>query len=181
MTEETTTTTTEGYPCFVAHPDAGGPCGEPATTTAYGLDFCERHGREVNLGALLDEQNELDAFFAGFRGFPSPVARAFARLDATERVSDGDYWRALARAYPDPPEDLRERIAEWEASEEPGYQGVVDSLLDTLATLFKIMRTAHDARETWLVEVLEPLRESTAAEAAYALERAEAREGVRAD
>ncbi len=184
MTEEqTTTTTTEEapLPCFVRHPDAGGQCWEPATTTAYGLDFCETHGGEVNLGALLDEQNELDAFLAGFRDFPSPVARAFARLDATERVSDSDYWAALVRAYPDPPQDVRERVIEWEASEEPGYQGVVDSLLDTLATLFKLMRIAHEERETWLVELLERERERSASEAAVALERADNRESVRAE
>ncbi len=97
---------TEETPCFVRHEDAGGQCWEPATTTAYGLDFCARHGEEVGLGAALEEQHEVDTFLERSGAVPSPVARALARLGDAERVRDGDYWAALSRAYPHVPEDV---------------------------------------------------------------------------
>ncbi len=103
------------------------------------------------------------------------AARAFVLLVDAERVSDADYWVALARAYPNAPEDVRERVARWEEDEEPGYAAVVDNLLDQLHVTHKVMRTAYEGKATWLVELLERERESVAAQAAVALERAETR------
>ncbi len=186
MTEEqTTTTTTEAapLPCVVRHPDAGGQCGREAAMKVHGLPFCEAHGEEARIGALLEEHDEIWSFVGQFctphvSGVSAPVAKMLQ--DALERVhsntpSGADQWRALRDAYPNAPEDLRERIIEWEAGEEPGYQGMVDSLLNTLHVIHRCMRVAHEARETWLVETLERERESMAAEAAVALELADRR------
>jgi hypothetical protein len=41
-----------GEDCVVSHPDAGGPCGRPATGMVWNLPFCEIHGREAEAAAL---------------------------------------------------------------------------------------------------------------------------------
>ncbi len=176
-----TTTTTEERPCFVAHEDAGGPCGEPAAIGVYGLNFCKAHGEEVRLGALLEEQHEVDTFLARFRDFPLPIDRVLSRLGEAERVRDSDYWAALTRIYPNVPEDVRERVDQWERDEEHGGIAVLDCLLDNLHALHKLLRISQEEGQPWVVELLERQRESLAAEAAYVLERAETREGVRSE
>ncbi len=178
MIDETKTNTET--PCFVAHEDAGGPCGELAAIEVYGLDFCSVHGEEVKLGAALEELHQVDRFLEQFSdpGTTSPVEKVLlAGLEHREdsQVSDGEYMDALIRAYAGAPEDVHERIARWERDEEPGYQGVVDSLLDTLATLHKLMRISCEERQTGLVELLERERESTASEAAVVLKREDQR------
>ncbi len=133
------------------------------------------------LGALLEEQFEVDSFLARFRDFPLPIDRVLSRLGDAERVSDSAYWAALVRAYPDPPAHMREWISNWERDEDPRHLGVLDSLLDTRATLHKLMRVARVEYQHGFVELLERERESVAAQAAVALERADNRESVRAD
>ena len=56
---------------------------------------------------------------------------------------------------------------------------VVDILLQSLHTLHKLMRIAHEEGQTWLVEVLERHRESEAACVAVALEHANQRRDER--
>src|SRR4051794_26355752 len=41
-----------GERCVVSHPDAGGPCGEPAAMLVWELPFCAVHGAEAEAGAL---------------------------------------------------------------------------------------------------------------------------------
>ncbi len=89
------------------------------------------------------------------------------------------HWRALRRAYPNAPADVRECISRWEADEEPGYVPVLDCLLSSLHTLHKLMRIAYEEQETKLVLLLERERESTDAQAAVALEHADRRQAER--
>jgi len=46
----------------------------------------------------------------------------------------------------------------------------VDLLLDSLLTVRKLMRLAHEDGEDWLVEILEHERQELAARAAFACE-----------
>lgn len=178
MTEETTTTTTtteeRELPCFVRHQDAGGQCQETATMKVYGLNFCERHGEEARLGALMEERQDAEWFFERFRA--SHVPRLSSEIERGLKVAldgcyvgDRDYQRAIVHAH-DAPEDVRERVALWERDEEAGSAPVVDCLLDSLHVLYKLLRIAHAEGETWLVEVLEYERQGVAAQAAWALE-----------
>lgn len=179
MTEEKTTTATEERtaPCVVRHADAGGRCKEPATMEVHGLDFCEAHGEEARLGALLEEQQDAEWFFERFRaehapGLSSEIRRGLKRaVDGLLLTDEADYHRAIVRAHDAAvPEGVRERVALWERDEGPGRGTVVDWCLDSLFVLHKLLRIAHAEEKTWLVEVLEIERQSIAAEAAVALE-----------
>ncbi len=57
-----------GFPCVVAHEDAGGPCGRPATMAVYGLTFCEEHGEECAAGAHEELHQDAQDFFDRFDG-----------------------------------------------------------------------------------------------------------------
>ncbi len=177
MTEQTADYTPTH--CSVAHPDAGGPCSEPFAVEVYGLAFCERHGLQARLGAVLEEQHEVEVFAERFRdrGMNSPIEKALRTLSHREErtVSDREHWDALLRAYGNAPEDVREKVAEMEADETPGRMSVLDDFLDTLYTLHKLQRIAYEEWQTGLVEILERERESIAAYAAVALEHAEIR------
>src|SRR5215210_2094851 len=140
MTEEKTATTkTEerALPCFVRHPDAGGQCWQPATIEVYGLNFCEAHGEEARLGALLEEQQDAEWFFERFRAncvprLSSEIERGLqVALDTVHPVADSDYHRAIARAHEAVPEGVRERVRLWKEDERPGYENVVDYYLDS--------------------------------------------------
>ncbi len=89
-----------------------------------------------------------------------------------EGPSDDDHQRALSRAYPNPPEKLREMIRLWERDERAnGGPTPADLLLlDSLNTLNKLVRLAHEDGEDWLVEILEHERQEIAARAAFACE-----------
>ncbi len=182
MTEETNTTTTteeRPLPCFVRHRDAGGQCYRPAAMRVHGLGFCAEHGEEARLGAALEEQHEVDTFLERFRdrGTNSPVEKALRAALAhrgESRVSDGEHYDALMRAYPDPPEKLRRQVQNWILDEHPGYEEtVVDYLLRALALTNKLMRLSYEEEMLWMVERLEAERESLAAQCACALMEAE--------
>ncbi len=185
--EQTTTTTAEEerpLPCFVRHPDAGGQCHEPSAVEVYRLSFCQRHGKEVR---DVEERDEVYYFFERFSadhvpGVSSPVECAVE--ETVKQLHDGPslddvHHEALLRAFPNPPEDVREEIARWEADEELGHMPVVDCLLGSLHTLHKLMRIAREERQTWLTEILERHRESEAVRAAVALEHADRRQAER--
>lgn len=174
-----------GLPCFVYHEDAGGHCKRTATMRAYGLAFCEEHGEEIRAGALLEAYEDASHFFDRFRNPHTPdfneviereLVAAVDRMRG-EGPSDDDYQNALRRAYPNVPEKVRAGVLRWEEDTDRAREASpMDHLLDTLATMHKLLRLAFEDGESWLVEVLEYERESVAAQAAYALrERAEAR------
>ena len=181
MTEETTATYAPVH-CCVKHPSAGGRCGEPFAVKVHGLNFCERHGEEARLGALLEEQHEVETFFGRFdnphtRELSSPVQKALqAALAYTRPASDKDHAEALARAYPNPPINVCRMVIRWERDEEPMEElPGFDCLLDSLFTVHRLQRIAHQEGETWLVEVLESERQHVAAQAAVAFMRMERR------
>ncbi len=180
MNEKNTTTTTtapgeeRGQLCFVRHEDAGGQCRRPAVMEVHGLGFCETHGEEARLGEARQEQHEVDTFLERFRdrGTGSPVEKALrtALLHRGDKVApDGEHMDALVRAYPNPPEELVELVRQWQLDDGPGHASASDSLLETLDTMHRLLRIAHQDGETWLVELLEEERESVAAQAAVAL------------
>lgn len=185
LNEENTNSTTDYPPvhCSVAHPDAGGPCAEPFAVEVYGLNFCEAHGEEARLGAALEAGHDAENYF-GRLGNPEvpdlpPVARrgleAAISVAREHQPDERDYDRVLLAAYANAPEGVRERILLWERDEAPEYESVPDVLLSSLRALNKLMRVAHEEGETWVLEILERERESTAAQTAVALERMEAR------
>ena len=134
------------------------------------LPFCALHGTEAKLGADLEASEDAGNLFASRA---NPYAQDALHRLLEEAPSDGEYHEALVAAYPDPPEEVRERIRRWQEDEEPGYLTVVDTLLQRLGTIHRLMRIAHEAGAGDLVELLERERESTAAEAAVALADAE--------
>lgn len=186
MTEETTTTMAETEettaPCVVRHTDAGGQCPEPGTRSVHGLSFCECHGLEAELGAGLEVYDDANYFFERFRnphvprqsdGIERTLDYAIERL-RKEYPSDSDHYRALMDAYPEIPEEVRERVDLWESEDSPACAGALDTLLAELHTFHKLLRIAHGERMSWLAEILEQERQSNAAQAAYLLTKAEA-------
>ena len=170
MTENTTTTRTgEERPCFVLHPDAGGPCQDLATVEVYGLDFCAAHGEEARLGALIGEHDEAETFLKRFftpdaapagSAMASALKAALDQLNSEIPTSDV-YWQALLRAYPNPPEGVRERVRRWQLDEGSEGPSVFELLTDTQHTLHRLMRIAYEDGERWLVEVLEEYRRTS--------------------
>ncbi len=169
-----------GLPCVVRHPDARGRCQRTATVKMYNiLNFCPEHGAEARVGALMELYQDAGYFFDRFRNPHTPdlnnlieheLAAAVDRM-RSEGPSDDDHYRALSRAYPNPPEGVREMIRLWERDERAnGGPAPVDLLLDSYYSLCKLMRIAFEDGEDWLVELLEDQRQETAARAACASE-----------
>jgi hypothetical protein len=168
-----------GLPCVVRHPDACGPCGRTATMKLYGLlNFCPEHGEEARIGADMERHYDAGYFFDRFRNPHVPDLNSLVERELEDAVgrmneggpSDNDYYRTLARAYPEPPEYVREQLLRWERDERNGGDPPVDLLLDSLMTVRKLMRFAHEDGEDWLVEILEHERQELAARAAFACE-----------
>ncbi|MDP9479419.1 MAG: hypothetical protein M3R38_27735 [Actinomycetota bacterium] len=169
-----------GLPCVVRHPDAGGRCQRTATIRMYEmLNFCPEHGEEAKVGALMELYQDAGYFFDRFRNPHTPDLNNLIERELEAAVnrmrgegpSDEDYYRALSRAYPNPPEGVREMIRLWECDEWANRgPAPVDLLLDSLGTLNKLMRIAHEDGEDWLTELLEYQRQETAARAAFASE-----------
>jgi hypothetical protein len=166
-------------PCFVQHPDAGGQCPEKAATIAYGLHFCEVHGAEAGAGALYQARQEAGEFFERLRNPHVPalstliveqLAEAQQRLTPTAQ-DDGDYHQVLAPAYSDDaiPESVRRQMDNWSRDERRDMGTVEDVLLDSLATLHKILQIAHSDGQVWLVEQIEVMRQAEAARCSYAM------------
>nr|MDP9486794.1 hypothetical protein [Actinomycetota bacterium] len=137
------------------------------------------HGEEARIGALLELYRDAGYFFDRFRNPHVPdlnpliereLAAAIVRMN-DEGPSDADHYRALSRAYPNPPEKVREIIRRWERDEwNSGGVPPLDLLLDSLQTILKLMRLAHEDGEDWLTEILEYQRQECAARAACASE-----------
>ncbi len=169
-----------GLHCCVRHPDAGGRCQRTATIKMYEmLNFCPEHGEEARVGALMEAYQDAHHFFDRFRNPRTPALNALVEreLEAvvnrmrSEGPSDEDHERALLRAYPNPPEGVREMIRLWECDERAnGGPMPLDLLLDSYYTICKLMRIAFEDGEDWLVEILEDQRQETAFRAAFASE-----------
>lgn len=173
--------------CFVSHPDAGGPCEEPAVVEVYSLTFCQRHSAEATTGALAelaeDVEKELDILAEGQlqRHLPN---RALARLLTAAEPDFGphiDHDRAhdaaLREAYP-PLEGRTDPDTLAHDWDEPAITPV-DWWHEAHWLLCRFMRQAHERSLPHLVEDLEPLRERAAAQILLAEEAAERRHAGR--
>lgn len=164
-------------PCFVQHADAGGRCPELASVYVYGLAFCGRHGAEAGAGARMGERYEAANFFERLRNPHVPALpeaiddelEALAKRYNADASDDANYHEAMKRAYPEIPEGVRREIDGWTEDEAPYCGTVQDALLDSLATLHKILYIAYADCETWLVENIEVMRQAEAARCSYAM------------
>lgn len=175
MTEEELA---EELPCFVQHADAGGQCHEKASKIVYGLNFCEVHGAEAGAGALYQARQEAGEFFERFLNphVPALSTLIVEQLAEAQRLAptaddDGDYHQALVAAYPDEaiPESVRRQTEDWSRDERRHMGTVEDVLLDSLATLHKLLQTAHSDGQVWLVEQIEIMRQAEAVRCSYAM------------
>jgi hypothetical protein len=95
---------------------------------------------------------------------------ASSELTALVRDSEQDEG-LLVRAFP----LVRERVCvgTLEYVEDPGrwrdHSPLYDTFRPSRLLIHKVMRLAYEEGEGWLAEMLEPSREDTAAQAAYAL------------
>ncbi len=132
------------------------------------------------MGAEMEVWADAAYFFDRFRNPHTPdfnplieeALASWGRAFNDGGPSDQDYQDALCRAYPDTPQKVRDMVRRWERDERGDENGIppLDQLLDSLRTLHKLMRIAHDDGEHWLVEQLEQQREGQSAQAAFALE-----------
>ncbi len=167
-------------PCVVGHHNALEECGRDATMEVYGLSFCEVHGAECKAGALAELYHDaaqevgrpLSAHVSPMNPEAERALRAAAdELTALVRDSEQDEG-LLVRAFP----LVRERVCVgtleyvedsryWQRGSLPPY----DTFRASRLLIHKLMRLAYEEGEAWLAESLEPSREDTAAQAAYAL------------
>lgn len=180
-----------GLPCFVRHPDAGGPCGRPAARMVYGLLFCEEHGAEATAGALSElYQDAADAIERlDSPNAPHPNQEAADALDAAwrrffrlESEHGGEAEEAaLRRAYPVIAErvDAETTAYDYHVFDPAGPGGQpTGAFEDARRLLCKQMRLAYEEGADWLVEILEHEREGASAQLAFALEDYEGKVGT---
>ncbi len=166
-------------PCVVGLHSSLEECGRAATMEVYGLSYCEIHGAECKAGALAeiyhDAAQEVGRPLNGHVAPMTPEAErvlqaASDELTALVRDAEEDE-ELLVRAFP----LVRERVCAGtlEYVEAPDAWGRYSPPYDTHRSvrvlIHRLMRVAYEEGEGWLVETLEPRREETAAQAAYAL------------
>lgn len=174
--------------CWVQHPSAGGLCECKATTMVYGLLFCEIHGAEATAGALAELYQDATDFLERVENphVAAPNAEAeravvAARRDMERRAREHEDAEeaALRRAYPMIPERVCSETSAFDyfnphgPNEEP-----TEVYGDARQLLYRCMRLAYGQGEDWLLEVLEPERESASAQLAFALEDYERKVGT---
>ncbi len=158
--------------CIVSHPDAGGPCGEPATCEVYGLPFCEVHGLEANYGCLnqlhSDAMDELPDVRSSER---NPAALEHLRAvwvrlaDLTNSYSDA-HSKAVKEAFPYLEERVDEETLEWDY--DTHRETPPDWWLEDYWKLCTFMYEAWRTQRYFVCKELEPIRERVAAQYAFA-------------
>ncbi len=164
--------------CFVRHPDAGGQCFEPAAMEVYGLAFCEIHGPEVKAGALAELHQDAAWFLERLDNphVPRMNPAAAAALDTAirgqyEAIHEAESSDAiLARAYPLIGERVIDETLDPASWNTPGREPPVDWLFHWRLLCHKLMRIAHEQDATFLVEMIEEVREHFSAQLAFAHE-----------
>lgn len=166
--------------CVVSHPDAGGPCGRPATGLVWELPFCGVHGAEAEAAALAelteDAEIELDAIRGAEDQRPgsNPVV-----LDILEEVAgpnsraraghERDHDNALRAAYPPLEGRADPTVTSFDYETEYSGAGPVEWWAETRYLLCRFLREAHDAKGlSDLVGMLEPLRERASTQLVHA-------------
>lgn len=164
-------------PCVVR--DAGGPCGRAATMEVYGLAFCEVHGAECKAGALEelyhDAEQFLDRLDNPHVAPPNPEALRLIRAGVSEMVNMS--WQVvrvgdetLVRAYPFVEELADPQTLGFDYSDPERGSTPEDWYREDRMLTHKLMRLAFEGGASWIVEELEKIRQSTAAQLAYAVQ-----------
>jgi hypothetical protein len=162
--------------CFASHNHG---CEEKAVMEVYGLYFCEAHGEEAAMGALEEIYYDLERRVSPDTSGLEPHVEHALQL-GMESLSDSDGRKrdeGLRRAYP---RDERYRafveaetlmyVEDLKAGKrEFGYASPYDSHIMDAHLISRHMRLAFEDGATWLVEMLEPFREESAFQAAWAL------------
>lgn len=98
-----------GFPCWVNHEYAGGPCGRTAITMVYGLLFCDVHGAEATAGALADLYQDAADELGRLENPHLPTGNVVAveavraareEFQRREREHEAAEEAALRKAYP---------------------------------------------------------------------------------
>lgn len=162
--------------CFASH-NYG--CEQKAMMEVYGLSFCEAHGEEAAIGALEEIYYDLERRVAPDTTGLEPHVEHALRL-GMESLPDSDGRKrdeALRRAYPfeDRFRDQVEAetglyVEDWLAGRRQfGYAVPYDTHIMEEHRISRHMRLAVEDGATWMIELLEPHREDSAFQAAWAL------------
>ncbi len=167
-----------GFPCVVAHEDAGGPCERPAVMAVYGLAFCEVHGAECANGALEEMYQDAAEFFDRFDtshvpDIPNPLILQAVRnwwltLREKDRVSEEETDELLLAAFPFREDRMVPETAGEIADPIPGQDPPYDAWRYHRYETHILMRHAYMLGVTNVVEHLERERESICAQGAFA-------------
>jgi hypothetical protein len=169
-----------GFPCRVGHDGGLEPCKRPSTVRVYGLSFCPDHGEEAVCGALQEMHQDANDFFERLLTpmvppLDNPLLCAVAGRwglavpEGLEDVSEDRTEAALLRAYPFRADLVSGETVEEIATPVVGTAPPYDGFRDERYSIHACMRVAYAHRMTYLVEAMEPHRESIASQAAYAL------------
>jgi hypothetical protein len=162
--------------CFALH-EFG--CERKSVMEVYGLHFCEAHGEEAAMGALEEIRYDLERRISPDTTGLEPHVEQALRLGMESLPdSDGkDRDEGLRRAYPFE-ERFRDRVeaetgmyVEERLAGRPrlGYAVPYDLHIMDAHLISRHMRLAFEDGATWMIEMLEPYREDSAFQAAWAL------------
>jgi hypothetical protein len=173
-------------PCQFGHHGRGAlmpePCEREARLRVNGIALCSDHGEEAEAGVRAELYQDASDFFerldAPHVGRIENRAVAWALqvgavADLNKRCceADDESREALVRAYP-----LREDLMDAEArAHDYSQPGPVpeDWFWPHRHLVHRLQRIAHEHGATALAEALEPYRQSTAVQLAYAIQDAE--------
>ncbi len=173
----------KGVPvCVVSHPDAGRPCGEPATMEVWALSFCERHGEEAEFAAMAelweDARRGAKAMLEGARerwrrnsALLYLLRQAADDAQRHEEAHAADHEDTMERAYGDADSARTHRDT---LAYDPDAGEIGDPVMwwsETRRAICRAMREAHEGGLP-LAADLEPLREQATAQEVLALRAA---------
>lgn len=160
------------------------PCEREASICVNGIPLCEVHGAEAEAGLREELYQDASDYFEALDHphYPSADNRAvlwalragaLAAISEGSRETDEDPRDVLERAYP-----LRRELMDTEAREYDYARKWDVSLPEDWYYPYrllthKLQRLAYEQGATWIVETLEPSRQSTAVQLAYAIQDAE--------
>ncbi len=175
--------------CRAISPDAspghtkGGRCPRPAAALrVYGLLFCEVHGAEARAAALVemyqDAADWLEVLDNPHVAQPNPAAlyalhSAVKGLEAAVIEAQEAQDAALPRAYPWIEERVDTETFGFDWTNPDGHASPDAVFWGASQLVCKLMRLAYAEGAIGLVEALEPYRESSSAQYAFALEDCE--------
>lgn len=163
----------EAPPCFVHTPDH---CERPSTMEVYGLPMCEAHGEECASLAMEEVAHDLENELMRplndtVRGVSPHIEAALrAALEGIEH-DHGPADAALLRAFPLVESKVCMGTRRYLEDPDAFRNGLppFDMHMESRMLIHRLMRLAFEADADWLVQVLEGERETSAAQAAYAL------------